>query len=98
MKELAKVFKALSDETKLQIYKIVVENPDICVCEIMSSLKMSQTRVSRNLGILKNAGLAEARREGFWMHYTVGKENKYNTIVKNIVAGKVKRKPSMKCK
>ena len=70
MKELVKAFKALSDETRLKIYKLILDNPDICVCELESALKMTQTRISRNLGTLKNAGLVEARREGIWMHYS----------------------------
>lgn len=70
MKELVKAFKALSDETRLRIYKLILDNPDICVCELESALKMTQTRISRNLGTLKNAGLVEARRDGIWMHYT----------------------------
>jgi len=75
MKELVKAFKALSDETRLKIYKLVLDKPDICVCEIIKALKMSQTRISRNLSTLKNAGLVEARREGIWQHYTVSKDN-----------------------
>jgi ArsR family transcriptional regulator len=76
MKELAKVFRALSDETRLKIYKLILEKPDICVCEIMEVLKMSQTRISRNLAILKNAGLVESRRDAIWMRYSVSQENK----------------------
>jgi ArsR family transcriptional regulator len=74
MKKLVKAFKALSDETRLKIYKLILDNPDICVCEIESALKMTQTRISRNLGTLKNAGLVEARRGGIWMHYTAMKK------------------------
>jgi ArsR family transcriptional regulator len=74
MKELLKAFKALSDETRLRIYKLILDNPDICVCEIESTLKMTQTRISRNLGTLKNAGLVGARRDGIWMHYSALKK------------------------
>ena len=75
MKQLVKAFKALSDETRLKIYKLILDKPDICVCEIIGALKMTQTRISRNLATLKNAGLVEARRAGIWMHYTVSKDN-----------------------
>jgi ArsR family transcriptional regulator len=70
MNELVKAFKALSDETRIRIYKFIMENPDICVCDIMESLGMSQTRISRNLATLKNAGLVDSRRDGKWMHYS----------------------------
>lgn len=75
MKQLVKAFKALSDETRLRIYALILNKPDICVCEVMAALKMSQTRISRNLATLKNAGLVEARRAGIWMHYSVSNEN-----------------------
>jgi ArsR family transcriptional regulator len=75
MKQLVKAFKALSDETRLKIYKLILDKPDICVCEIIKTFKMTQTRISRNLATLKNAGLVEARREGIWMHYTASKDN-----------------------
>jgi ArsR family transcriptional regulator, arsenate/arsenite/antimonite-responsive transcriptional repressor len=70
MKALVKAFKALSDETRLRIFKLILDNPDICVCDIIGNLKMTQTRISRNLATLKNAGLVDARRDGIWMHYT----------------------------
>lgn len=73
MTELVGAFKALSDETRLKIYRIIMDNPDICVCDITGTLKMSQTRISRNLATLKNAGLVEARRDGQWMHYSAAK-------------------------
>lgn len=85
MKELVKAFKALSDETRLKIYKLILDKPDICVCEIMSTLKMSQTRISRNLSTLKNAGLVEARRDGIWMHYTVSAGNTAAEEINDVV-------------
>ena len=75
MKELVKAFKALSDETRLKIYKLILDKPDICVCDIIKTFGMTQTRISRNLATLKNAGLVEARRAGIWMHYTASKDN-----------------------
>jgi|GEM_PF-1531653 ArsR family transcriptional regulator len=77
MKELVKALKALSDETRLKIFRIILDNPDICVCDIMGTLKMSQTRISRNLATLKNAGLVDARRDGQWIHYSAVRGNAY---------------------
>lgn len=98
MKHLAKVFNALRDETKLKIYKLVLHNPDICVCDIMSKLKMTQTRISRNLGILRKAGLLTASREGFWMHYTAlaGEEHikGISSVVKKWAKKPIKSKTS----
>jgi len=64
MRELIKVLKALSDEVRLRILKILQERDELCVCEIMQALDISQTRASRNLGILRNAGIVTGRRGG----------------------------------
>jgi len=55
MKELTKVFKALSDETRLRTLGVLMEK-ECCVCEVMQALQISQTRASRNLKILYDAG------------------------------------------
>ena len=89
MKELTKAFKALSDETRLKIYGLILGKPGICVCDIMEGLKMNQTGVSRNLAILKNAGLVEAERKGVWMHYRASKDNIASEEVKKAVGSHV---------
>ena len=69
MRSLAKVFKALSDETRLRILNLLLER-ECCVCEIMQALEISQTRASRNLSILEEADLVRSRRDGLWVvHY-----------------------------
>jgi ArsR family transcriptional regulator len=74
MKHLVKTFKALSDETKIRILKILEERDELCVCEIMQALDISQSRASRNLGILREAGLVKDRREGTWIYYSLSPE------------------------
>jgi ArsR family transcriptional regulator len=70
MGDLIKALKALSDETRLRIIKILLER-ECCVCEIMQALDISQSRASRNLGILQDAGFLKARRDGLWIVYSV---------------------------
>ena len=70
MRELTRVFNALSDETRLRMLKLLSER-ELCVCEIMQAMGISQTRASRNLGILRDAGLLVDRREGQWVHYSL---------------------------
>jgi ArsR family transcriptional regulator len=74
MKELTKAFKALSDETRIRLLKLL-EQRELCVCEIMQALNMTQSRVSRNLGILKNVGFVKDRRDGLWVHYSLNIED-----------------------
>ena len=70
MKDVIKAMKALSDETRLRILYILLER-DFCVCEVMQALNISQSRASRNLGILEDAGFLKSRRDGVWMHYSI---------------------------
>jgi len=73
MRDLIKSLKALSDETRLRIMMVLLER-DCCVCEIMQALNISQSRASRNLGILQKAGFLTAKREGTWIIYSVNHE------------------------
>lgn len=73
MRELVEVFKALSDDTRVRIMKLL-EDEELCVCEIMEVLGMIQSRISRHLDILRRAGFLAARREKKWMLYTWNRE------------------------
>ena len=73
MRELVKTFKALSDETRLRILNLLLER-ECCVCEVMQALDISQTRASRNLGILCDAGFLVLRKEGLWSMYSIDRE------------------------
>ncbi len=70
MQDLIKVMKALSDETRLRILNVLLER-ECCVCEVMQALDISQSRASRNLGIIQDAGFLKARRDGAWMLYSI---------------------------
>jgi len=70
MREFVKAFKALSDETRVRILKLLLER-ECCVCEVMQALDISQSRASRNLGILHDAGFIKARRDGLWVLYSI---------------------------
>lgn len=74
MRDLIKVFKALSDETRILLLKFLQQR-ELCVCELMQALDMTQSRVSRNLRILKDAGLVKDRREGLWVHYSLNEKS-----------------------
>ena len=87
MKEIAHILKALSDETRLRIVKLL-QARELCVCELIQVLDMSQPRISRHLSILKNAGLVNDRREGKWVHYSLtnGNGNNLNQIILKTMA------------
>ncbi len=68
MKKATKVFKALSDETRLRVLKLLEVRP-LCVCEIQHILKGSQPNVSHHLKTLHEAGLVESEKSGLWISY-----------------------------
>ncbi len=67
---LASIYKALSDKTRLKILYLLSKRP-LCVCEIMGALDITQTKTSRHLIYLKNAGLLHASREDRWTLYRI---------------------------
>ena len=73
MRELIKAFKVLSDETRLRALNLVLER-ECCVCEIMQSLNISQSKASRNLTALYNAGFLKIRKAGLWSYYSLDTE------------------------
>lgn len=70
---LTKAVKAISDETRVRILNLLLER-ECCVCEVMQALEISQTRASRNLGMLHDAGFLKLRREGLWAVYSIDDE------------------------
>ena len=70
MREAVQVFKALADATRLRILNLLARG-ELCVCDIMKILEIGQSKTSRHLAYLKNAGLVTDRREGLWIHYSV---------------------------
>jgi DNA-binding transcriptional ArsR family regulator len=71
MRKAVKVFRALSDETRIRLIKLLENAGEVCVCDIMKAMGISQTRASRNLNILKEAGLVSDRRDSRWIYYSV---------------------------
>ena len=68
MNDLLTVFKALSEETRLRIIKLL-EHGEVCVCDIVAALDMVQPKVSFHLAVLKEAGFIKDRKQGKWTHY-----------------------------
>lgn len=79
--ELVYKFKALADKTRLRIICLLFEK-NLCVCEITDILKMTQPRISRHLGILKQAGFIEEERKGKWVIYKIS--NRKNHLLSHI--------------
>ena len=82
MRELVKVFKALANENRLRILKML-EGRQMCVCEIKEVLGVSQFSVSRHLKELRDASLVEEISEGIWVNYQLTEtfRNEYTVVV-----------------
>jgi len=83
VKILHRSFKALADKTRLKIVKLL-EMREMCVCEIMVALDLTQPTASHHLGILETADLVKSRREGKWVFYNLREKSVMNHI-KNIL-------------
>ena len=73
MYNLVKAMKALSDDTRLRMINVLLER-ECCVCEVTQALEISQTRASRNLMMLYDAGFLKLRKEGLWSLYSLDNE------------------------
>jgi len=70
MKEFIKVMKALSDPNRVKLLKIL-QQKELCVCEIQAALGIAQPTVSKHLKLLESAGLVNRRKEGLWVNYAL---------------------------
>ena len=66
--DLAELFKVFGDSTRIRILYVLFES-ELCVCDIAELLNMSQSAISHQLRILKQARLVRARREGKTVYY-----------------------------
>ncbi len=71
MRETARFFKVLADEARLKILWLLFNHQELCVCDIMAALEITQSKASRHLAALRNAGLATDRKEGLWSYYSL---------------------------
>ncbi len=71
MKQTARMFKALADETRLRILGLLLSEGELCVCDIMAALQLPQSTTSRHMAYLRTSGWVDDRRSGLWVHYKV---------------------------
>jgi len=99
MDDLLMVFKALSEEIRLRIIKLL-EGGELCVCDLVAALDMSQPKVSFHLNVLKEARLIRDRKQGKWTHYRIDTADIFRRMLvlsvvekidRDIVAGDVAR-------
>jgi ArsR family transcriptional regulator len=84
MRHVEKIFKALGDRNRLRILKMLEARP-LCVCEITAVLGIAQSSVSRHLGILRDAGLVDDKKDGQWMIYSLARGG--DDATRSVIAG-----------
>lgn len=62
-------FQMLADPTRLRISMLLQAQGELCVCELTHTLALSQPKISRHLGQMRESGLVQTRRAGRWMYY-----------------------------
>ena len=77
--DLAEMFKALSDPTRLRIITALAQG-EVCVHELSEALGMSQSAVSHQLRLLRHQGLVRGRREGRHIYYRLADEHVYDLL------------------
>ena len=80
LEPLSRVFKALGDETRLGIVNLL-RTREMCVCEIMAALNLTQPTASHHLMILENAGIVKDRKEGKWVFYRIAETKRINRLL-----------------
>ena len=77
----SKVFKALADPIRLRILGLL-SSREMCVCEVMVGLDLTQPTASHHLRILENVGLVKDRKEGKWVFYSKAKPDLFEGMRK----------------
>ena len=66
-----RIFRLLGEETRLRAALLLQKRGELCVCELTEATGVSQPKMSRHLGHLRDVGLVETRRSGQWIHYAL---------------------------
>ncbi|APR82549.1 Arsenical resistance operon repressor [Minicystis rosea] len=73
-KPYVRLFKALGDETRLEMLGLLASaGTELCVCDIESHFELSQPTISHHLKLLREAGLVTSERRGTWVYYALDK-------------------------
>lgn len=66
-------YKCLADDTRLKAMLLISHEEELCVCELVAALKLSQPKVSRHLAQLRQCGLLSDRKQNQWVYYSIKK-------------------------
>ena len=81
-KKHSRFFKALSDEKRLRIVKLL-RVKEMCVCELMIALDMTQPNLSHHIRILENEGIVNRTKRGKWVYCSLANRKTVENLIKN---------------
>lgn len=105
MKKLVAFFRAMGEETRVKIINMLLEE-EMCICELIEELDLSQSAVSHHMKNLKHAELVNDRRKGKWTYYSINKqgfEDHFKSLEESLVKPvkryeyKAKAEPGVTC-
>ena len=70
MKQI-EIFQMLADQTRLRALALIEAEGELCVCELVAALDLSQPKISRHLAAMRDAGLLTSRRDAQWVFYHI---------------------------
>ena len=74
MQKFLTIISAINDESRVLILYHLLKYQELCVCDLQKLLNMGQSRLSRHLKILKDAGFLYVKRKGTWSYYGINNE------------------------
>nr|WP_312579182.1 metalloregulator ArsR/SmtB family transcription factor [Sedimentibacter sp.] len=74
-KKYALILKALSDETRIEIFDMLSKDDELCACNILDKFAITQPTLSHHMKTLCDSGLVNSRKDGIWMKYTINRDN-----------------------
>jgi len=88
LRDYEMVIKAVADPTRVRILKLL-EAGEMCGCQIVAILELSQSTISKHLFLLRMAGLVKERKEKKWVHYSLTRsgDNPYSGKMQNTLKG-----------
>lgn len=94
-KYFVKILKVISEETRLKIIDMI-SCGEMCACDILDKLSISQSTLSYHMNLLTNSGLVDVRKDGTWMKYKLN-EKKFDEL-KSFIENISSKKPNCICK
>ena len=72
--EASKLFKVLSDESRVKIVKVLYHRDELCACKLLEVVNCCQSTLSHHMSVLTESNLVIPRKDGKWVHYRCNKE------------------------